>query len=141
MFISTSLGQFNKTVVILCFIKLGMTIFMAFTCCCGVNAFIAYYHLTLHPTFTPRKANISFKFLKCNLRSSRFSISLERTFIECFLQLLYNNHMKTFLSCFAKDWSAKFSGFLLLAVVLWFKYYFQQIATTFTAKYNLILRK
>ena len=36
MFISTLLVQSSKTVVILCCIKLEMTIFMAFTSSCGI---------------------------------------------------------------------------------------------------------
>ena len=36
MFISTLLVESSKTVVILCCIKLGIAIFMAFTSCCGI---------------------------------------------------------------------------------------------------------
>ena len=35
-FVSSPPVESNKTIVILCCIKLGMTIFMAFTFCCGI---------------------------------------------------------------------------------------------------------
>ena len=43
MFISTTLGQPNKTVVVICFIELGTIIFTAFTSCCGVMILALFF--------------------------------------------------------------------------------------------------